>query len=352
MAVALKKISYFIAYIVVVTAILLALSEASVRVFKLAPPLANRYGNMVSDPYLPFKPRPNSTISGRSRYDEFDYHVEINSAGFRDFERTYEKPEGVYRILGLGDSIAYGGAALFEDTYLRRVERMLNERPGNHPAVEIIKAGIPRYYPEPERILLEHYGIRYEPDVIVIEFGSSDVIDTLQGLDAITIHRPTGANSAGAGRTGRLGAFLYSHSHLARLILSYYRKRMNHRPANWDEIYKPDGQYEQQWEEIEAEFSKMAGIARTIGARMVILYVPDFTLFQRGEDKYYPPERLRAWARKNRVTFADVTPAMLKANVTATTPLYWPRDRHPTPAGYEVIARTLYETLIDNNLVP
>ncbi|MDP6674825.1 MAG: SGNH/GDSL hydrolase family protein [Gammaproteobacteria bacterium] len=332
--------------------VLLILLEASVRVLELAPPLTNRYGNMVPDPYLPFMPRPNSKISGRSKYDEFDYHVEINSVGLRDFERPYEKPAGVYRILGLGDSTTYGGAAFFEDSYLRLVERMLNERVGDHPGIEVIKAGIPRYYPEPERILLEHYGVLYEPDLITVGFGSSDVVDTLQGLSAITIHEAGNSESGEVPEIGRIGMLLYKHSHLTRMALNRYIKYTITRPTNWDEIYKSEGMYEKQWLEIEAEFSKITKIANTIGARLVILYIPDFTLFKRGKERHYPAQRLRTWAAQNDVTFVDVTPAMLAANETTTTPLYWARDRHHTPAGYKVIADTLYNALIANDLVP
>jgi len=347
-----KRVSFFIVYLAVTAVSLLALTEISVRAFKLAPPATNRYGNMIPDPYLPFIPRPNSILSGRSRFDEFDYHIEINSVGLRDFERPYDKPEGVYRILSLGDSTTYGGAALFEESYLRHVERKLNQRPGDHPTIEVIKAGIPRYYPEPERMMLEHYGVRYEPDLITVGFGSSDVIDTLQGLSAITIHEPGNPKSREAGEIGNFGMLMYKHSHLARILLARYMKHKVARPADWDEIYRPNGLYEEQWQEIEAEFLKIAEIAQTIGARLVILYIPDFTLFSRGVERHYPPQRLRSWAERNSVSFADATQALIAANETTTAPLYYARDRHPTPAGYKIIADTLYKTLTENGLVP
>ena len=73
-------------------------------------------------------------------------------------EHAYAKDESVFRILGLGDSFTYGVGADFEQTYLYLLEKMFNERAGKHPSVEIIKAGIPRYYSEPELILLNEYG--------------------------------------------------------------------------------------------------------------------------------------------------------------------------------------------------
>lgn len=75
-----------------------------------------------------------------------------------DIEHVPKKGDGVFRILGLGDKLTCGIVAGFEQTYLYRLEWMLNKRPGDHPRVEIIKSGIPRYFPESERISPEHYG--------------------------------------------------------------------------------------------------------------------------------------------------------------------------------------------------
>ncbi len=44
------------------------------------------------------------------------------------------KPEGTFRILGLGDSFTAGWGAAYEETYLRRSEVALNARDGRSPA--------------------------------------------------------------------------------------------------------------------------------------------------------------------------------------------------------------------------
>ena len=126
-------------------------------------------------------------LEGRNATDEFDYSYRHNSVGFRDVEHALSKPDGVFRILGLGDSFTYGAGAAFEETYLYRLEAMLDQRTGDHPTVEIIKAGISRFYPESERILFEQYGVHYSPDLVVIGFVPNDVIDACLGIDAVTV---------------------------------------------------------------------------------------------------------------------------------------------------------------------
>jgi len=52
-----------------------------------------------------------------------------NSHGFRDYERSYEKPQGVYRIVVLGDSYIEGLQVELEKTFTAQLEKMLNGHP-------------------------------------------------------------------------------------------------------------------------------------------------------------------------------------------------------------------------------
>jgi hypothetical protein len=126
----LKHGLFFLAYLLVTVALIFGVLEITTRARHQAPRLDNQYGDHVSDPYLPYKPKPSITHRGHSPTDEFDYVYAHNSFGFRDVEHTYEKPPGTFRIVGLGDSFTYGAGALFEDTYLARLEETLNARGG------------------------------------------------------------------------------------------------------------------------------------------------------------------------------------------------------------------------------
>lgn len=354
----LRRISTFGVYLAIAGAVLLALLEVSVRTLKLAPPLIEQYMLMkmrAPDPVLPYKLRPSVAFTGRSDTDEFDFEHVHNAVGLRDEERTYEKPAGVFRILGLGDSFTYGVGARYEEGYLSRLEKALNARPGEHPPIQIIKAGIPGYFPEPERIFLQQYGARYKPDVVTVGFVANDVIDTYLGLDAISVDESGFLKASEAREIGRVGVFLYIHSALARAILSRYIERKigeKYRVVR-DEVYKPDGLYETQWRRIEKEYTAMAEIARSIDARLVLLYIADYDVAARtAAERAYPPQRLSAWASRNGATFVNTTAAILAASASSPEPLYHPRDARCTPAGYAIIANALYRALTENGLVP
>ena len=52
----------------------------------------------------------------------------INRQGYRDRERSLEKPAGARRVVLLGDSFTWGASVLFDDAYGQRLERWLRER--------------------------------------------------------------------------------------------------------------------------------------------------------------------------------------------------------------------------------
>ena len=79
-----------------------------------------------ADEDLVFKLRKNhSTV-----YSQFEFHVEekTNSLGLRDREIGPKAPESV-RILGLGDSYAFGHGVSLEETYVKQLESSLTNVP-------------------------------------------------------------------------------------------------------------------------------------------------------------------------------------------------------------------------------
>lgn len=94
--------------------------------------------------------------------------VNINSLGFRNEEFNTFKPTGVYRILNIGDSVAFGWEIHQEDTYGKQLERMLNNRnDGNR--YEVINAAIPAWNLEAERNFLLQEGLGYQPDLVLLD---------------------------------------------------------------------------------------------------------------------------------------------------------------------------------------
>ncbi len=109
-----------------------------------------------------------SGFQGQFPRSEIYGEIKINSKGLRDLERTYEKQTGNYRILGLGDSFAFGHGLPLKESYLSLLEKKLQNKLGDH--LEVIKAGSPGVGFKEYLSILEQEGVKYNPDLILVSF--------------------------------------------------------------------------------------------------------------------------------------------------------------------------------------
>ena len=325
------------AYATLVAIVAVVVLEGAVRRVGLAPPLIDRR-NWVRDPLIPYKQRPSSTRHAAPEPGAPEIEYQHNSLGFRDQEHEQRKPPGVFRIVAVGDSFTYGIGAPFKDTYLVRLERLLNERVGSE-RIEIIKLGMPRYFPAAEALVLEHYGLAFEPDLVLVGVLPNDVIDTYQGLDAVIVDESGFLISRQAQRLGRAGVALYLRSHVMRIILA--RAMQPDTSITPDQIWKDNGAYESAWKAMESDLERMEALAKRAGARFAVLSIPQGSLW--GPATAYVPPRLSRWSAAHDAIFVSPLAALRAENGSA--PLYWEEDGHCTGAGYAVIAATLADVL-------
>lgn len=101
-----------------------------------------------------------------------DFRGKANSLGFRDREHPVEKPQGVYRVLVLGDSIVQGlGVPSSDDIFTTVLERTLLEQ-GND--VEVLNFGVSGYNTLQEVETLREKGLPFASDLIVLVFCVND----------------------------------------------------------------------------------------------------------------------------------------------------------------------------------
>ena len=126
----------------------------------------------VPDRELGWRPRPGAQAEwGHVR-------VEINAKGLRGPEVAWDKPEGVLRVLYLGDSVTFGyGLERVEDTYPYFVGVDLERRLGR--PVETVNSGVGGWSPWQQYAYLRRDGLRYQPDLIVVGFVLNDVTEKL-----------------------------------------------------------------------------------------------------------------------------------------------------------------------------
>jgi hypothetical protein len=95
--------------------------------------------------------------------------VRLNSRGFRDREHSIEKPPGVFRIVAIGSSVTFGLGVEQSARFLDVLERKLNESRALGKTVETISLAIPGYKFRDMLAVLRDEGMRYDPDLILVE---------------------------------------------------------------------------------------------------------------------------------------------------------------------------------------
>ncbi len=97
-----------------------------------------------------------------------------NRYGMRqDLEVSLPKPEGVSRVVGLGDSHMFGWGVGQSETYLARLQQLLAGAPGGRK-VEVLNCAAPGYNTATEVAVFEHKCAAFEPDLVVLHFVGND----------------------------------------------------------------------------------------------------------------------------------------------------------------------------------
>lgn len=105
---------------------------------------------------------------------EFRSRPRVNSQGLRDVEHDYEKPDGVYRILILGDSYMEGFQVELDQLFARLLDRDLNA--GAARKIEVINSGVSSYGTDNELLFYRLEGHKYDPDLVLLMFTTGNDI--------------------------------------------------------------------------------------------------------------------------------------------------------------------------------
>ena len=122
----------------------------------------------IHHPELGWANRPS--LETRIIAPEFDCALSINSNGLRDREHSYEADDDVFRVVLLGDSIAWGWGVDDGLDFADQAEEALGD------GVEILNLSCPGYSTDQQLLILEHEGWRYEPDLVLLCFVLNDTV--------------------------------------------------------------------------------------------------------------------------------------------------------------------------------
>ena len=344
----LKPILRFLRQALVIFLITFLLTEIAFRIYNHFYPSFIFY-----DPsYNQFRGRPNAP----------DYDFQLNSKGFKDVEFRTQTETGTQRILGLGDSFAFG-VVPYRYNYLTLLEENLNL---SGKKTEVINMGIVGTGPRDYLALLVNEGLSLRPDVVLVSFFIGNDFET------------------GNDPPRRFYSYSYVLSFIRYLIILRrgFQGQVIHGIANYSDNGPgfPDAEflkiestrseiYRKQNQKFESDFSVALGyliqIKRICDERhiaLTIVIIPDEVQVNRSLrsrvlqgktdnsgaadfDFSLPNRRLTAKLRDEKIDYIDLLDAFAEAS--ARTVLYRPNDSHWNIAGNRLAA-----DLIGSHLLP
>jgi hypothetical protein len=98
----------------------------------------------------------------------------INRHGFRGPEIDIDKPADAYRVVVLGDSVAFGHGVAETDCFASRLEGLLQQALPQK-RVQVINTAVSGYNTAMEVATLEEKGLPFHPDLVVYHFIGNDL---------------------------------------------------------------------------------------------------------------------------------------------------------------------------------
>jgi lysophospholipase L1-like esterase len=110
----------------------------------------------------------------------WDLTYATNSLGLRGPDRPFARPEGatdLLRVVAIGDSMAFGQGVELEDAFASRLEALLLAQGRRAEVINVSRIGSG---PEDHFMMLREIGLRYEPDLVILNVFGNDASDESQ----------------------------------------------------------------------------------------------------------------------------------------------------------------------------
>jgi lysophospholipase L1-like esterase len=247
--------------------------------------------------------------------------IKINSEGFRDVEYTIEKPPNTVRIIALGDSFTFGWGLNLSNTYVKVLERKLNEM--NATAnFQVMNFGVPGYNTLEEIEFLKQKGLKYKPDIVLVGYTAGD----LQNNTKI-----------------KTGEFPKKASEIVEELFSNSTEKQK-------EVLKSFFSFQLLEEDVSKNFdtnlekivlsplNELATYQKEQKFKVIIVFLTRITAQEK--------ERISELGKKNGFCIIDVFEEIKKYNFNSIT--FPSPDNHYNELGHNIIANNIFEKMIHN----
>lgn len=330
----------FITAIIAPALIFIILLELAGRLFDPAgvsyyPEMARYLDTLIIEEPIGYRNRPG--LEGNF----FGVPVSINRFGMRDDDLPTQKAANEFRILLLGDSVAFGIGVTKDHMLSRQLQDMINKGHKSDINFSVLNMGVPSYNTEQELIQLKNTGLNFNPDLVLLLFSRNDIESKMQVFEK---------------RSGKLAEFI-QRSYAGSLIFLIYRElqgtlsgfiRPASASAHSEELQRSFAGYHVDNERWKSTRNAMLEINALLKERDI-----PFVLLLNNEN----PALNDLWDRE------AGSEGFLVSNLTPWNDPRWKNDNkakytnsfvdgHPNIEGNKILATMIYELLVTMGLLP
>jgi lysophospholipase L1-like esterase len=381
-----KKVLFGVVYAVFMIVTLAIVGEVALRVlplgkFRSAP--FRQYDSQLGVSLIPSM----DVIHSRGC---FTGHVVTNRWGFRDRDRTLDKPPGEFRIALVGDSVVEGVHVNPDEVMNIQMEKLLQRQ--GYKNVEVLNFGIEGIGTTQELIMYKERIRQFHPDLVILTVSDNDIMNNSSTLQpkSYGIHTwycpyynlDTNGNLVFQPVQKRplngLITFLDKHSYLAYYIERIWFRadlplyRWHGMPVYFGSYSDDplDPEWQNAWTVTEKVMAKMRDTVQADGVKFVMVPWSNFSDIQpdwrERLTKQFGPlpkelvpqkldQRLHQIADRENITMASLTPFMQAYRDEHH--LEWPYfsltcDPHFSALGHQVAAAAMIDLLERRHWLP
>ena len=278
------------------------------------------------DPHVGWKLPPEAVLTETS--DEYSVTIRANRQGFRS-PHDFDEATSRRKLAFLGDSYTFGSGVEGEETFAALLEKMIADARSDNFGIGAF--GIDQMW-----LTLRHYALPRRPELVILSFIRYDLDRSLSAYrkDHIWRSKPTFQLSGGElvpmtedDRPGTLRSYAHQHLRLYRVWRKLENSLSSHYPVGY------------RWRLNRAIFEKIRDDCREANVPLLVVHIP---INRRKPNPMFGRELADMG-----VDYLDLTPLL----PDDADRLYYPRDRHLTPAGHRFVAEAILERLVASGWV-
>lgn len=342
--------------------------------------------------------------------EEFKAQVTYNNDGLRDREFNQNKDNNVFRIAVVGDSYVEGAEVELNDTFVKQLEKLLNNSNSKSTKYEVINFGTVSYNSDHEYVVIKEKVSKYNPDLVILVFFFNDLdafnkssLLTVQGdkiLPLYPIKPPIQPKVSWARKittelisrsvlwdylmnrklygqapelllefhnfkTAILGETETDRSIKDRLKLQITRKKFSDFSVK---VFQPSKQkeLEQTWQAQEVILKEEKKMIEAWGGKFAVVlttapfyyrkassndFIKTYGLVKEDFDPQLPNKKILELLNKLKIDHLDLLPVIAEYEKKQKIPLHYQTDIHWTKEGHKVVADLIYDYLKKINLL-